>query len=348
MDLRAAAQEKDTYMAERILITGPTISGEKVDELSSLGFEVINGTEAAFELLSVPSANRGRDLTESEMITLLQETSIYIYGGLEVASATVLERAPSLRLIAFMGTGWSDEGCIDAAAAARLKIPVTNTPGANSPSVAELAVGAILALQRQIVFLNNRTKKGEGRPTKLRDISGRRLGIVGLGNIGSLVARHAVKGFSMEVVYAGPHPKPALESELGIQRVPLDDLLKQCDFVTLHSPARTTMGLIGGREISLMRQSAYLVNLSSPEVVDGMAITEALEKGTIAGAAFDGWYKEPSDLRERFLSLGDDKLIVLPRTAWLTEDSYTRMIQMTLTNIRAQLRGERPPNQVNL
>jgi lactate dehydrogenase-like 2-hydroxyacid dehydrogenase len=335
-------------MSDKILITGPAISPDKADELGSLGFEVINGTEAAFEVLSVPSANRGRDLTESEMVALLQETSIYIYGGLEVASGSVLEHAPKLRLIAFMGTGWSDEGCIDAGAAERLKIAVTNTPGANSPSVAELAIASILALQRQIVFLNNRTKRGEGRPTKLRDISGRSLGIVGLGNIGSLVARHAVKGFGMDVVYAGPHPKAALEEELGIRRVPLDELLKQCEFVTLHCPARTTVGLIGSREISLMRQNAYLVNLSSPEVVSGMAITEALENGVIAGAAFDGWYKEPADLRERFLSLADDKLIVLPRTAWLTEDSYTRMIQMTLTNIRAQLRGERPPNQVNL
>ncbi len=282
------------------------------------------------------------------MMRLLPEYSVYIYGGLEVASERVLSTCKALELIAFMGTGWSDEGCIDAEASERFRIPVVNTPGANAASVAEATMALMLALQRQVVWLNNQSKLGTGRPIKLRDISGRRLGIIGLGNIGGRVAKHAAMGFRMEVAYCGPHPKPLLEKELKLQRKSLTELLAWSDFVTIHSPAKTTVDLIGESELACMRSDAFLINVSSPEVVSGPAIVEALATGRIAGAAFDGWYKQPTQLMQDFLALDDRKLIVLPRTAWLTEDSYGRMARMAIDNIKVAISGQTPPNQVNL
>lgn len=332
---------------KRALITGPAISEGRVAELRNLGFDVINGTSSALAALSVPQSEHSRDLSETEMISLLNETEIYIYGGLEVASGRVLEHSKNLKLIAFLGTGWSDEGCVDAAAAKSLRISVANTPGANAPSVAEVTMGILLALQRQIVELSNKSKRGTGRPVRLKDIAGKTLGIVGLGQIGSRVARHAVMGFGMKVIYTGPHEKPQLENELGLRRAPLAKVLAESDFVTLHCPARSTVGLIGAKELALMKPSAFLLNLSSPEIVDGHALVDALESGRLAGAGFDGWYKEPASLHRRFLAIDDAKLIVLPRTAWLTDDSYDRMTNIAFANIHAKLNGMPLPNQVN-
>jgi phosphoglycerate dehydrogenase-like enzyme len=331
----------------KILVTGPPLAAPYVKALRQLGFDVINGTEEALGKLGASDGKDKRELTQEELSSLLTEVEIYIYGGLEVASGKALAQGKHLKLIAFLGTGWADEGCVDAAAVNSLGIAVTNTPGANAASVAEITIGLLIALQRKIVSLSNETKSGAGRPLKLRDISGRSLGIVGLGAIGSRVAAHARRGFNMKVVYAGPHPKPELEQELGVERVNLEQLLSTSDFVTLHSPAGSTRGLIGEEQLSLMKPAAFLINVSSPEVVDGPAVVRALQSDNIAGAAFDGYYKEPPELQSAFLALPDEKLIVLPRTAWLTEDSYGRMADMAITNIKALLEGRDLPNLVN-
>jgi D-3-phosphoglycerate dehydrogenase len=333
---------------KRALVTGPPVRDSYRARLSRLGFEVVNGSSAALEILGIPASQRDRDLTEDEMVRLLPKVSVYLYGGLEAASATVLAAGKELELVAFLGTGWADAGCVDEAAARKTGVLVTNTPHANAASVAEIAIGLLISLERQIVPMNARTKKGEGRPIRRRDVAGKTLGIVGLGQIGGRVARHAIRGFDMKVLYAGPNAKPLLERELGVQRVELGELLSQSDYILIQTPAHTTRGLIGHREIARMQPHAMLINLTAPDVVDGEAIVSALEQGKIGGAAFDGTYKEPSSLKERFLAVGDDRLIVLPRSAWLTDDSYDRMADMALESVAALIGGIRPlPFQVS-
>ena len=330
----------------KVIVTGPPLASKFVDELTSIGFTVVNGSEAFLRSIGIEAGATLRDLTQDEAAKALADADIYIYGGLEAATTEILVNARNLRLIAFLGTGWADPGCIDRSVT-NLGIAVTNTPGANAASVAEVTMGLIIALQRQIVFLNNRTKDSKALPVRLKDIASRRLGVVGLGAIGSRVATHAKFGFNMDVVYSGPHPKPELERKLGLRRLPLDELLSSSDFVTLHCPARTTGGLIGHRELGLMKKTAFLVNCCSPEVVKGDALVSALKTNVIAGAAFDGFYKEPEDLKTEFLNLPDDKLIVLPRTAWLTDDSYTRMAEMAVKGIREFVSGRDPLLLVN-
>jgi len=333
---------------KRALVTGAEQSPEFINELKSLGFEVTNGSTEALLRLGVPEELSKRQITEEELICILPEYSIYVYGGLEPATAKALKAAPSLELISFLGTGWADDGCVDASAAEELGIPVVNTPHANAPSVAEMAFCLILALERQIIPMNTETKSGTFHPIKRRDISGRQLGIIGMGAIGSCLAKHAFYGFGMSVVYAGPSPKPAIEKSLNARRLSLNELLSTSDYISIHTPATSTHGLIGKEEVSCINKSSFLINLSSPDVVDGEALLSALHNSQIAGAAMDGIYTtEP--LRSHFLGLPDSKFLVLPRTAWLTDDSYVRMTEMALTSIRDMVDGKKPISyQVNL
>jgi phosphoglycerate dehydrogenase-like enzyme len=315
------------------LVTGSELAKKFVDELSQLGFNVINGSRAALVRLG-RKGDLDRDLTEDELCTLLPECSLYVYGGLETATERALRTAKKLELIAFLGTGWSDPGCVDKAAAKKYSIRVTNTPHANAPSVAEVAMGLLLCLERGVVAMNNDTKRGGWKPLRKSDISGRRLGIVGLGHIGAALARHAIFGFGMQASYSGPNPKPELEKELGVARLPLGDLLAQSDYISIHTPASTTAGLITPSLVDKVQSHALILNLSAPEIINGPSLLSALKNGKIRGAAFDGLYSEPKSLRDEFLALPDERFIVLPRAAWLTDSSYERMATMALLSVR--------------
>jgi glyoxylate reductase len=314
----------------RALATGPALSESHEKALSELGYEI---------------DYVAHKMSESELAEHLDASDAYIFGGDESATAGALQGAKALRIIAFLGSDVAE--LVDVGAATGRGIAVTNTPGANAAAVAEAAIALMLALQRQIVGLNEKTKQGVGKAVVLRNMSRRRLGIIGLGAVGSKVAIHATRGFEMDVIYTGPHRKLEVEETLGVTWAPLAELLQTSDFVSIHSPGVATQGLIGKEELGLMKSTAFLINVAKPEVVDGEAIVAALTGGQIAGAAFDGYYAHPDDLRKRFLALPDEKLIVLPRTAWLTEESFESMLSVAISNIRAISSGEQPPNLVN-
>lgn len=331
---------------KRAIVTGSRLPTDRVGALEALGFEVVNGSAAILAELGRPSTER--ELDEQEIRAALPGAAVYIYGGLEPANEVVLEAADKLELIVFLGTGWSDPGCVDPRAARRLGIRVANTPYANAPSAAEMTMGLLLALERAIVSMNNATKAGGWTPVRRRDLTGRRLGVIGLGHIGSRVARHAAEGFEMEVVYSSPRAKPELEKRLACRRVDLEDLLATSDYISIHTPVDATRGLVTRDLLATVKPESLLVNISGPEVVDGEALCDALSEGMLRGAALDGLYSEPEELRRRLLDLGDDKLIVLPRAAWLTDDSYERMSDMALKSLSDHVAGLDPiANQVS-
>lgn len=313
----------------KVLVTGAPLSEDHVRRLVSMGYSVTNGTEAA-KLVLDQDPNSG-DLTEDETSTLIADTEIYIYGGFEALSDSVLSASRDLKLITFLGTGWDDPGCVDANAASRIGITVTNTPHANGDSVAELAVGLAVTLSRDSFWLNKVAKSGEWIQRVTSDVSGRTLGIVGLGYIGSAVARHARRGFDMKITYAGPHRKSDAEAELDATHLPLDELLRTADIVSIHSPATATQGLIVEELLGEMRAESILINLSQPGIVDGEALYRALSVGAIRAAAMDGKYDQP--LHDKYRTLDDDRFVFVPRTAWLTTDSYRRMGDMALESI---------------
>ena len=259
----------------------------------------------------------------------------------------LLERAPGLKIIANNGVGFDH---IDVRAATRRGIPVTNTPGVLTNSTADLTFALILATARRVVEGDRMTRRGDFKfwaPLHFlgRDVSGKTLGIVGLGRIGKAVARRAA-GFDMKVIYYSRARLAADEEErLGVAFAPLDELLRVSDFVSLHVPlGPETRHLIGAAELGMMKSSAHLINTARGPIVDEAALVEALRTGRIRAAGLDVYENEPR------LSSGLSKLenvVLLPHVGSATVETRTRMALMAADNLLAGLRGERPPNCLN-
>jgi glyoxylate reductase len=239
---------------------------------------------------------------------------------------------------------------IDVAAATVRGIPVSNTPGVLTDATADITFALILATARRVVEGDRRTRAGEFRfwaPLHFlgREVSGKTLGIVGLGRIGRAVARRA-KGFDMKIVY---HSRRRLEvfeeKELGVSYEDFNGLLEQSDFVSLHVPLTDgTHHFIGLRELETMKQSAYLINTSRGPVVDEEALLEVLREGKIGGAGLDVYENEP------ILTPGLTELknvVLLPHVGSATIETRTRMGLKAAENLLAGLSGKRPPDCLN-
>jgi D-3-phosphoglycerate dehydrogenase len=211
-----------------------------------------------------------------------------------------LDAASKLKLVVRAGAGVDT---IDVPAATVRNIRVCNCPGMNSVAVAELTIGLMIALDRRIVDETSDLRRGIWKKkeySKARGLKGRTLGIVGLGRIGREVARRAA-AFEMKLLYTDVLPQQDLEERLAMRRVPLEMLLQQSDFVTLHVPGGpATRHLIGREQLALMRPTAFIINCSRGGVIDEQALAEALESGKLAGAALDVWEVEPAEPEGEF------------------------------------------------
>lgn len=232
-------------------------------------------------------------LSEEELASCVAD-----YEGIVVRSATritarVIERAERLAVIARAGAGLDT---IDVAAAVDRGIEVINAPDANTLAVAELTVGLLVALARNVTRGDAALKEGRWIKSELMGtgLAGKTLGIIGFGRIGQAVAERA-RAFGMRILTNQHRPTPELYLEAGVEPVDLYDLLAESDFVTLHVPARPdTERLIGAEELRSMKPTAYLVNTSRGSVIDEDALLQALEEGWIAGAALDVFADEPA------------------------------------------------------
>jgi len=263
-----------------------------------------------------------------------------IDGALLVAS-------PRLRIIANMAVGYDN---VDPAVAAEAGVWLTNTPGVLAETTADMAFALLLAAARNVVASDRDTRAGGWRtwsPTAFlgQDVFGATLGIVGLGEIGSAMARRAA-GFSMRVLYSSRGPKPVLEATMGVKHVPFVDLLRQSDFVSLHAPLTAeTEGLMGAAQFELMKRSAILINTARGKIVDQDALVVALRGGLIAGAALDVTDPEPLPLEHPLFSLPN--VIITPHIASASMATRSRMAEMAAENILAVLSGRQPVNPVN-
>jgi phosphoglycerate dehydrogenase-like enzyme len=327
---------------KRIIVTGTPLADRYVAQIMALDdYEVVNGTREVITLLNPEETDLERDLTEDELALALEETSVYIYGGLEPASERALRSANRLELIAFLGTGWADPGCVDQNAARELGLRVSNTPHANAYSTAEMTICLMLALERALIPMKEAMRRGAWAPLQRQDLRSRTLGIIGLGHVGSTVARIASQGLGMRVTYFGPHRKYTLEEELDVEFVQLPALCAGADYLSVHSPAVETLGLISEELVALMKADASLINSSSPEIVNGQALLSALKSERLRGLAMDGNYQDPT-LAQEFRALSETKIILTPRAAWLTKDSYNRMSSMALESITDHRQGSYP------
>lgn len=259
----------------------------------------------------------------------------------------LLDKAPHLRMIANYGVGFNN---IDLKAATDKGIPVSNTPGVLTDATADITFALILATARRVVEGDKRNRKGEFQswaPLDFlgREVSGKTLGIIGLGRIGKAVVRRA-RGFEMRLLYHNRHRlEPSEEKQLGVQYVDLKRLLTEADFVSLHVPLTDqTHHLIGPHELELMKPSATLINASRGPVVDEKALVNALKTGQIAGAGLDVYEDEPN-LAPGLADL--DNVTLLPHVGSATLETRTKMAQLAADNLLAGLRGEIPPNCLN-
>ncbi|RTZ98893.1 MAG: D-glycerate dehydrogenase [Deltaproteobacteria bacterium] len=261
--------------------------------------------------------------------------------------ADLLDHAPKLKMIANYGVGYDH---IDVSAVSGRGIPVSNTPGVLTNATADLAMALILGMGRRIVAGDAKTRRGDFKfwsPMHFlgREITGKTLGLIGLGRIGKAVARRAA-GFDMRVVYYSRHRlSPEDEERWGVSHRSLADLLGMADYVSLHVPlSGGTRHLIGERELKRMKSSAFLINTSRGPVVDEKALVAALKAGRIAGAGLDVYEKEP----ELAPGLADiQNCILLPHVGSATIETRTRMAELAVDNLLAGLAGERPPDCLN-
>jgi len=258
----------------------------------------------------------------------------------------LLAAAPGLRIVANVAVGYDN---IDLAACTRRNVAVSNTPGVLDETTADLAWTLILAVARRLVEADAVARSGQWRGWNLdqfcgTDVWGKTLGIIGFGRIGQAVARRS-RGFGMRIVYNQRHRAPeAVEKELNAEFLPLDGVLAQADFVSLHVPLTPeTRGLIGPAQLAKMKPSAFLINTSRGPVVQEAALAEALAAGTIAGAALDVYEREPlihDGLRR-------PNVVLAPHLGSGTVETRTKMATMAAENLIAFFAGRRPPNILN-
>jgi len=265
----------------------------------------------------------------------------------DAVDAEAMDRAPGLTVIANFGVGYNN---IDVAAATVRGIPVSNTPGVLTDATADLAFALILATGRRVVEGDRMVREGRflfWAPYLFlgRDVSGKTLGIVGLGRIGKAVARRA-RGFDMPVLYSNrTRLDPGEEAALGVSFRSFPDLLAQADILSLHVPLTPeTRHLIDREALGRMKPSAILVNTSRGPVVDEKALVAALRAGVIAGAGLDVYEDEPY-LAPGLAAL--ENAVLLPHVGSGTWETRMKMADLAVANLLAGLKGERPPNLVN-
>ena len=261
--------------------------------------------------------------------------------------AALLDAAPRLRVISQMAVGVDN---IDVAACTRRGIPVGYTPGVLAETTADLAWALLMATARRVVEADAYTRSGAWKtwePMGLlgRDVHHATLGIIGLGGIGTEVAKRA-RGFEMRILYFSRRRKPELEASLGLEYRLMDELLREADFVSLHCALTAeTRHLIGARELALMKPTAILINTTRGPVVDQAALAAALKAGTLAAAGLDVFEAEPVPLDDPILSLPN--VVALPHIGSASVATRGRMARMAAENLLAALSGQRPPHLVN-
>ncbi|HXF83108.1 MAG TPA: D-glycerate dehydrogenase [bacterium] len=258
-----------------------------------------------------------------------------------------LAHAPALRVVANMAVGYDN---IDVPAATRRRVVVTNTPEVLTETTADFAFALILAAARRVVEADAFTRAGRWKtwaPLLLagQDVHHATLGLIGLGRIGSAVARRA-RGFEMRVLYYDPIRRQDLEAQLSLEYRTLPEVLREADIISVHVPLTAdTRHLIGAEQFKMMKPTAVFVNAARGPIVDQRALTEALRRRTIFAAGIDVFEQEPISPDDPLLQL--DNVVVAPHIASASVPTRTRMATLAAENIAAVLQGRRPPTPVN-
>ena len=289
------------------------------------------------------------DTSEDYLVTEVEDVDLIMVVYAKITKR-IIDAAKKLKGIVRYGIGVDN---IDLESVNQRKIPVANVPDYCIGTVADHAFTLLLALNRKILIADKMVRSGTYRetwtnpPKNLRglDLEGKTLGIIGLGKIGRALANRA-KGFGMKVLAYDPYITNGVASKFGVKLVDLDTLLKKSDFVSIHVPLTPeTRGIIGARELKIMKKTAYLINVSRGQVVDEKALYKALKEGWIAGAGLDVYEKEPPDPDNPLFRL--ENVVLSPHVAWYTEEALRRLEMTAVDEAVRILKGHLPKNLVN-
>lgn len=276
------------------------------------------------------------------MEQLPEATAVFACPPTDRLDPEAMDAAPHLKVISGFGVGYD---YVNVPAATERGILVCNTPGTLTETMADHTWALMVAAARRLAEGDRYMRSGAWQhyePDLLlgAEINGATLGIVGMGAIGSAVAQRAT-GFSMKVLYTSRQRKEDVEKSTGAQKRELDDLLRESDFVCITTALTPeTRGLIGERELSLMKRSAILVNTARGAVVDELALARALKSGAIAGAGIDVYVKEPVEADHPLLDC--ETAVLVPHIGSATHATRARMSRVACENILAALNDERP------
>lgn len=320
----------------KVFVTRP-IPENGIKMLKDKGFEVV-----------VNEAAHDRAATKEELLAGVKGVDAVLSILTDKIDSEVMDAGlPTLKIIANYAVGYDN---LDIKGAKERNILVTNTPGVLTEAVAEHTFALLLAVAKRIPEADKFARAGNYHawgPELLlgTDIAGKNLGIVGLGRIGSEVARHAYNGFNMKILYIDPKPNPEFEKTFNATYVDtIDNLFPQCDFVSIHVPLMdSTRHLINEERLHKMKPSAYLINTSRGPIVDEAALAKALKEGTIKGAALDVFEFEPA-INEDLKKL--DNAVITPHIASGTMKTRAKMAELAAANIIEALEGRTPANLV--
>ncbi len=318
-------------MTKKALITDyvwPSVEPEKA-VLAEAGAEVVVAPNGSEETLSELAADADAILTCFAKVT-----------------ERVVRAAERCVVISRYGVGVDN---IDVDTATELGIAVTYVPDYCVPEVSDHVVGMLLDWNRRLTFFDRATKtKGwgsEGLGMRIMRLEGKKLGIVGFGRIGRGVASKA-RAFGLQALAADPFVTKGSAAESGARLVELSELLRESDFVTIHSPLiPQTRNMIGGEELGMMKPDAFLINCARGGLIDEDALYEALTSGGIAGAGLDVLVDIDPPLDHRLIQL--DNVIVTPHTAFFSQEAVLELEQRAAGEVVRVFRGEMPDNLVN-
>ena len=284
-----------------------------------------------FDVIEPPTEH---ERSEDDMITILSEADAAITLLSDPLTRRVLASNPNLRIVANFAVGYNN---VDIDAARELGITVTNTPGVLTEATADLTMALILAVTRRLLEGDHEirsTGRCEWDPLKLlgSSLQGKRLGIIGMGRIGSAVARRAA-AFGMDIVHTS--------RSTG---TPLAELLETSDIVSLHTPlTEATRHIIGREALSMMKAGSWIVNTSRGPLIDEEALCDALEAGHIRGAALDVYENEP-EVNPRLLKMKN--VVIVPHIGSATEEARNAMARSAATDVYRVLKGLTPVHPV--
>ena len=288
-----------------------------------------------------------KPLSKTELMARVKDREGLVCLITDTIDASVLESCPALKVVSNVAVGFNN---IDVAAATKRGVVVTNTPDVLTETTADFAWTLLMATARRVVEADRYVRDGKFTQWEYMvllggDVHDKTLGIIGFGRIGRAMARRAL-GFNMRVLYQDAvAADPATERELRATRTDTATLLRDSDFVSIHTPLLPdTRHLINAQSLRTMKKTAYLVNASRGPVVDEAALVQALKEGWIAGAGLDVFEEEPK-VHPGLMGLSN--VVLAPHIASASSDTRIKMAALAVDNCLAVLEGQTPPTPVN-